>query len=144
MSGDNLSDGVHTWATAFGGGLTVSSEVASGVTGATSNISYPSEMSDTASVEVSIRIVSGARSGVVARYHPTNDTGYICRTTSQSKLEIVRGGTDGSRLTELGLATPNLATGEHTPHSPLEWACLDEMIGAAEWLISLAEVWAEE
>lgn len=59
-------------------------------------------------------------------------------------LTIVRGGTDGSRLTEMGLPTPNLATGQHVPHSPLEWACLDEMVGAAEWLVALAEVWAEE
>src|SRR5262249_2001402 len=43
------------------------------------------------------------------------------------KVTIVRGGTDGSRLTELGLPTPNLSTGEHNPHSPLEWTCLEEM-----------------
>lgn len=60
-----------------------------------------------------------------------------------SKRTIVRGGTDGSRLTELGLATPNLSCGGHTPHSPLEWACLDQMVESAEWLVSLAEVWAE-
>jgi len=55
----------------------------------------------------------------------------------------VRGGTDGSRLTELGLPTPNLSTGQHTPHSPLEWACLEEMLQAARWLVSLAGVWTE-
>ncbi len=60
-----------------------------------------------------------------------------------AKLTIVRGGTDGSRLTELGLPTPNLATGQHTPHSPLEWASLDEMLQSAQWLVSLAEVWGE-
>jgi tripeptide aminopeptidase len=43
------------------------------------------------------------------------------------KKTIVRGGTDGSRLTELGLPTPNLSTGEHNLHSPLEWTCLEEM-----------------
>jgi tripeptide aminopeptidase len=59
------------------------------------------------------------------------------------KLTIVRGGTDGSRLTELGLPTPNLSCGGYNPHSPLEWACLDEMVESVEWLISLAEVWAE-
>lgn len=56
---------------------------------------------------------------------------------------IVRGGTDGSRLTELGLPTPNLSTGEHNPHSPLEWTCLEEMVAAAEVLTTLAQVWAE-
>jgi tripeptide aminopeptidase len=55
---------------------------------------------------------------------------------------IVRGGTDGSRLTELGLPTPNLSCGGHNPHSPLEWACLDEMVESVEWLVALAEVWA--
>ncbi len=62
------------------------------------------------------------------------------RTARQT---IVRGGTDGSRLTELGLPTPNLSCGGHNPHSPLEWACLDEMAESVEWLVSLAEVWAE-
>ncbi len=61
-----------------------------------------------------------------------------------AKRTIVRGGTDGSRLTELGLPTPNLSCGGHNPHSPLEWACLDEMVESVEWLVSLAEVWAED
>jgi tripeptide aminopeptidase len=63
------------------------------------------------------------------------------RLGRQAKRTIVRGGTDGSRLTELGLPTPNLACGAHNPHSPLEWACLEEMLGAVEWLVALAEVW---
>lgn len=58
------------------------------------------------------------------------------------KRTIVRGGTDGSRLTELGLPTPNLSCGGYNPHSPLEWACLEEMMESVQWLISLAEVWA--
>jgi tripeptide aminopeptidase len=66
------------------------------------------------------------------------------RLGRRAELTIVRGGTDGSRLTELGLPTPNLATGQHNPHSPLEWACLEEMLAAAEWLVSLAEVWAKK
>ena len=58
--------------------------------------------------------------------------------------EIIRGGTDGSRLTELGLPTPNLSTGQHNLHSHLEWACLDEMVQAVELLIELVQVWASE
>ncbi len=65
------------------------------------------------------------------------------RLGRRAELTIVRGGTDGSRLTELGLPTPNLATGQYNPHSPLEWACLEQMVGAVEWLVSLAEVWGE-
>jgi tripeptide aminopeptidase len=56
---------------------------------------------------------------------------------------IVRGGTDGSRLTELGLPTPNLSSGQHNIHSPLEWACLDEMVGACEVGIEIVKKWAE-
>jgi tripeptide aminopeptidase len=59
------------------------------------------------------------------------------------KLTIVRGGTDGSRFTELGLPAPNLSTGEHNPHSPLEWTCLEEMAQAVEVVLKIAEIWAE-
>ncbi|MDP6443635.1 MAG: peptidase T [Pirellulaceae bacterium] len=57
---------------------------------------------------------------------------------------IVRGGTDGSQLTEMGLPTPNLSTGQHNPHSPLEWACLDEMQSAVEVIVELVRVWGEQ
>jgi tripeptide aminopeptidase len=59
------------------------------------------------------------------------------------KILSIRGGTDGSRLTELGLPTPNLSTGEHNPHSPLEWTCLEEMQTAVRVLIELAQVWTQ-
>jgi tripeptide aminopeptidase len=57
---------------------------------------------------------------------------------------IVRGGTDGSLMTARGLPTPNLSTGQHTPHSPLEWACLEEMEQAVQVITQLAQVWAEK
>jgi tripeptide aminopeptidase len=60
------------------------------------------------------------------------------------RLTIIRGGTDGSRFTELGLPTPNLSTGEHNPHSPLEWTCLEEMGQAARMLIELLQIWGAE
>ena len=66
------------------------------------------------------------------------------RLGRQARLTIIRGGTDGSRFTELGLPTPNLSTGEHNPHSPLEWTCLEEMSQAVEMLVELAQVWAGE
>lgn len=59
------------------------------------------------------------------------------------KQEIIRGGTDGSRLTELGLPTPNLSSGQHNIHSPLEWACLDEMLAACEVGVEIVKRWAE-
>jgi tripeptide aminopeptidase len=55
------------------------------------------------------------------------------------QLTIIRGGTDGSQLTEKGLPTPNLSSGQHNIHSPLEWACLDEMVG-----VQLVQEWAKE
>jgi len=61
----------------------------------------------------------------------------------EPRLTRVRGGTDGSRLTELGLPTPNLSCGEHNFHSPLEWTCLEEMANAVKVLIELAKVWGQ-
>jgi tripeptide aminopeptidase len=63
------------------------------------------------------------------------------RAGLEPRRTIVRGGTDGSRLTEMGLPTPNLSTGEHNPHSPLEWTCLEEMQTAVRVLVELAQVW---
>ncbi|MBC8352596.1 MAG: peptidase T [Planctomycetes bacterium] len=65
------------------------------------------------------------------------------RLNREANLSIIRGGTDGSQLTEQGLPTPNLSTGQHNPHSPLEWACLDEMVQATEVIVELVQVWAE-
>jgi tripeptide aminopeptidase len=65
------------------------------------------------------------------------------RAGLEPKRTIVRGGTDGSRLTELGLPTPNLSCGEHNLHSPLEWTCLEEMETAVRVLVELAQVWGE-
>lgn len=56
---------------------------------------------------------------------------------------IVRGGTDGSQLTEKGLPTPNLSSGQHNIHSVLEFACLDEMTQATEHLVELLRLWSE-
>lgn len=60
------------------------------------------------------------------------------------KLDAIRGGTDGSRLSELGLPTPNLSSGQHNLHSPLEWACLDEMIAACEIGAEIVRRWSQE
>ena len=65
------------------------------------------------------------------------------RLNRVARLTTVRGGTDGSQLTEKGLPTPNLSSGQHNPHSPLEWACLDEMVQAGQVLQELAQVWQE-
>jgi tripeptide aminopeptidase len=54
---------------------------------------------------------------------------------------VVRGGTDGSRLTELGLPTPNLFCGEHNAHGPLEWVAVQDMESAVTACTHLAEFW---
>ncbi|MDG2014845.1 MAG: peptidase T [Pirellulaceae bacterium] len=56
---------------------------------------------------------------------------------------IIRGGTDGSQFTEMGLPTPNLSSGQHNIHSPLEFACLDEMVEACEVGVELVKIWSE-
>jgi tripeptide aminopeptidase len=54
----------------------------------------------------------------------------------------IRGGTDGSLLSERGLPTPNLFTGGHEYHSVREWASLQDMAAAAATVVRLAGVWA--
>lgn len=53
----------------------------------------------------------------------------------------IRGGTDGSRLSEMGLPTPNLFTGGHEFHSVREWASVNDMASAAATIVRLADVW---
>ncbi|MBV8431974.1 MAG: peptidase T, partial [Solirubrobacterales bacterium] len=53
----------------------------------------------------------------------------------------IRGGTDGSLLSERGLPTPNIFTGGHEYHSVREWASVQEMAAAAATIVRLAEVW---
>jgi tripeptide aminopeptidase len=54
----------------------------------------------------------------------------------------IRGGTDGSRLSEMGLPTPNIFTGGHEYHSVREWASVQDMAAAAATIVGLAAVWA--
>jgi tripeptide aminopeptidase len=54
----------------------------------------------------------------------------------------IRGGTDGSKLSAMGLPTPNIFTGGHEYHSVREWASLQEMAAAAATVVRLAEEWA--
>jgi tripeptide aminopeptidase len=55
-----------------------------------------------------------------------------------------RGGTDGSRLTELGVPTPNLFTGMQEIHGPLEWVSVQDMARATEVCVALARLWAKQ
>jgi len=56
----------------------------------------------------------------------------------------IRGGTDGSRLTEMGLPTPNIYTGGQNFHSRTEWLSVDFMNKTVETLINLVQIWVEK
>ena len=55
----------------------------------------------------------------------------------------IRGGTDGSRLSFMGLPTPNLFAGEHNFHSRLEWTSRQDLEASVRVIVELAQVWAD-
>jgi tripeptide aminopeptidase len=67
----------------------------------------------------------------------------IRRVGLEPRQTAIRGGTDGSALTEMGLPTANVFTGGHDAHSEREWICIEDMGLAAATLVELARVWAE-
>ena len=56
----------------------------------------------------------------------------------------IRGGTDGSRLSFMGLPTPNIFAGEQNFHSRLEWVSVQDMQKAVDVIVELAKVWEEQ
>ena len=67
----------------------------------------------------------------------------VRRIGFEPKRTAIRGGTDGSALTEMGLPTPNIYTGGQDAHSEREWICVEDMGLAAATIVELAKVWAE-
>ena len=67
----------------------------------------------------------------------------IRRAGLEPRRGFIRGGTDGSMLTEKGLPTPNIFNGGHNYHSVKEWVCVHDMAASAATIVHLAEVWAE-
>ena len=61
-----------------------------------------------------------------------------------ARLRPIRGGTDGSRLTALGLPTPNLFTGGHNFHGKLEFNSRKGLEKSTETLVNLVQIWAEK
>jgi tripeptide aminopeptidase len=55
----------------------------------------------------------------------------------------IRGGTDGSRLSFMGLPCPNIFAGEHAFHSRLEWVSRQDMEKAVQTIVHLAMIWEE-
>jgi tripeptide aminopeptidase len=67
----------------------------------------------------------------------------IRRSGLTPRIEPIRGGTDGSRLSFMGLPTPNIFAGEHNFHSRFEWVSTHDMHKAVEVIIELCRVWEE-
>jgi tripeptide aminopeptidase len=65
------------------------------------------------------------------------------RAGLEPQVASIRGGTDGSRLTEMGLPTPNLYTGGNEYHSVREWISVQDMAVSAATIVELVKLWAE-
>ena len=59
-------------------------------------------------------------------------------------LSPIRGGTDGSRLSFMGLPTPNIFAGEHSFHSKLEWIAVQDMKLVVKLIVEICKVWEEK
>lgn len=85
--------------------------------------------------------------GKVLRRHPQVVT-YAIEALQRAGFEkplkrSIRGGTDGSRLSFMGLPCPNIFAGEHAFHSKQEWVSVQDMNKAAETIVHLAQIWEE-
>ena len=68
----------------------------------------------------------------------------IKRTGVKAVLSSIRGGTDGSRLSFMGLPCPNIYAGEHAFHSKQEWVSVSDMQKATETIVHLVNIWEEK
>ena len=67
----------------------------------------------------------------------------VRRTGLKPVKSSIRGGTDGSRLSFMGLPCPNIFAGEHAFHSRLEWVSVQDMEKAMQTIVHLAMIWEE-
>ncbi len=67
----------------------------------------------------------------------------VRRAGADPYIKPIRGGTDGARLTEMGIPTPNIFTGGYNYHSRYEWASVAEMALAVDTIVELVQLWAE-
>jgi tripeptide aminopeptidase len=83
----------------------------------------------------------------ILQHHPMV-TEYALEAIKRSGLIPVqfsiRGGTDGSRLSFMGLPCPNIFAGEHAFHSKLEWVSVQDMHRAVDTIVHLASIWEEK
>jgi tripeptide aminopeptidase len=83
---------------------------------------------------------------VLDRYPNVTQLGIeaIERTGLKAKLQRIRGGTDGSRLSFMGLPCPNIFAGEHAFHSKQEWVSVQDMEKAVQTIVNLISIWEEK
>jgi tripeptide aminopeptidase len=86
--------------------------------------------------------------GKVLKRHP-HVVGYALEALQRAGYKTplkrsIRGGTDGSRLSFMGLPCPNLFAGEHAFHSKQEWVSVQDMEKASETIVHLAQIWEEK
>jgi tripeptide aminopeptidase len=82
----------------------------------------------------------------VIQHHPQvvdNAMEAIRRAGLKPVMTSIRGGTDGSRLSFMGLPCPNIFAGEHAFHSRLEWVSVQDMEKAVQTIVHLAMIWEE-
>src|SRR3972149_9837508 len=83
----------------------------------------------------------------VLKKHPQVETNAIeamKRLNIKPIMNPIRGGTDGSRLSFMGLPTPNIFAGEHSFHSKTEWVSVQDMEMAVRVIVEIAQVWEEK
>lgn len=68
----------------------------------------------------------------------------VKRSGLKVHLQSIRGGTDGSRLSFMGMPCPNIFAGEHAFHGKQEWVSVQDMQKAAEVVVNICRVWEEE
>ena len=68
----------------------------------------------------------------------------VKRAGMEPVLNLIRGGTDGARLSFMGVPTPNIFTGGHLFHSRFEWIALEGMEACVKTLVELVQIWVEK
>jgi tripeptide aminopeptidase len=83
----------------------------------------------------------------IIKAHP-HISEYAAQAIERAGLTVkrgsIRGGTDGSKLSFMGLPCPNIFAGEHAFHSKMEWACVQDMQSAVDTLVNLVSIWEEK
>ena len=98
-----------------------------------------------ASIELAFREQYRNMKEVIAKHPAVMDKllAAVRQAGLQPHVTPVRGGTDGARLSFMGLPTPNVFTGGYNYHGRYEWVSLDGMNKSAEVLVNLVRKWAE-